>query len=242
MSTHVTISHPVRSDVPVADESRPRAVRAPRGWALAGLGAGVAGVATVILTSSINTVYLPKYEGTITGVGTDLKSHVGAMFAFHTVAVVGALLTMVFAAGLHRRLRARLRDSLLPQLALIGLSGTAVVSILGAGLDTEVMMGLAGGMHLDDPTAAAYNHWIGTIPWVHVLTGVSALAVFAASRKTDVPRWLGYVGLVFGGLAVLVGASPLEYIAVVPASLWLIVSSLGFALGDKAHRTDPTRS
>jgi hypothetical protein len=97
-------------------------------------------------------------------------------------------------------------------------------------------------MHLDDPTAAAYNHWIGTIPWVHVLTGLSALAVFAASRTSDVPRWLGYVGLVFGGLAVVVGASPLEYLAVVPASLWLIVSSLGFALGDTAHRTDTARS
>jgi hypothetical protein len=243
MSTHVTISHPVRSDVTGSGlpdvngtaAGNPTGSRS-RGWALAGLGAGLAGVATVILTSSISTVYDSKFEGDITGVGAGLADHYPAMFAFHTVAVVGALLSIVFAVGLQRRLRQRLQDSVLPMLAFAGLTGTAVVSILGSGMDTEVMMGAAQGMRLDDPTAAAYNHWIGTIPWVHVLTGLTALAVYAAARKAAVPRWIGIVGLVFGGLAVAVGASPLEYLAIVPASLWLIVTSLGFALGDKAHR------
>ena len=45
-----------------------------------------------------------------------------------------------------------------------------------------------------------FNHWIGTIPWLWTLAGLAGLALFAAYRRGGVPRWIGLVGLVLGGL------------------------------------------
>ena len=160
------------------------------------------------------------------------------MFAFHSITTLGAILMVVFAAGLFRRLRRGAGDSIAPTVAFAGLLGTAVVSVLGAGLDTEIMMALATGDQttVPDSTAALYNNWIGTIPWVWVLAGLAGVAVYATSRLRVVPRWIGRVGLIMGGLAMLLGISPLEYMAGPVAALWLVVTSLGFLIGDRAHR------
>ncbi|MFN8077566.1 MAG: hypothetical protein U0Q15_19390 [Kineosporiaceae bacterium] len=243
MATRVSTTAPARTDVDAvpATLAAPPVVRRPaRAWALAGVGAGLASAATVVLTSSIDTVYQPGREGDISGVGVALADHVPAMFAFHSVAVAGALLTLVFAAGLHRLLASRLPGSMLPLLAFAGLAGTAVVSILGSGLDTELMVGMASGMKVDDPTAAAYNHWIGTIPWVAVLSGLAGVALFGAARQGAAPRWLGLAGIVLGGLTLLVGTSPLQYLAIVPATLWMLVTSIGLLVGDRADAGAPT--
>ena len=40
-----------------------------------------------------------------------------------------------------------------------------------------------------------------------------------------------------GGLALLLGISPLEYMAGPVAALWLVVTSVGFLVGDRAHRS-----
>ena len=116
-----------------------------------------------------------------------------------------------------------------------------MVSVLGAGLDTEFMMAFAQGDGIvDDANAAMYNHWIGTIPWLWVLAGLAGLALHSAARQGVVPRWIGRVGLVLGGLTVLLGISPLEYMSGVTGVLWLLVTALGFTLGDRRvpHR-DP---
>ena len=93
------------------------------------------------------------------------------LFAFHSITVLGAVLMLVFAAGLHRRLRTVMADSIVPTVAGAALAGTAVVSILGSGLDTEFMMALAGTSEIPDSSAAMYNNWIGTIPWLWTLAG-----------------------------------------------------------------------
>jgi len=113
------------------------------------------------------------------------------------------------------------------------------VSVLGAGLDTEFMMAFATGDQntVPDSSASLYNNWIGTIPWVWVLAGLAGVAVYATSRLSVVPRWIGRVGLVMGGLAMLLGISPLEYMAGPIAALWLVVTSVGFLVGDRAHRS-----
>jgi hypothetical protein len=143
---------------------------------------------------------------------------------------------LVFAAGLYRRLRAGMADSIVPFLAASGLVGTAVVSVLGSGLDTELMMPLAQGAGVDDSTAALYNHWVGTIPWLWTLAGLAGLGLYAAARRGVVARWVGRVGLVLGGLTVLLGISPLEYLSGVAGSLWLLVTAIGFTIGDRRHR------
>jgi hypothetical protein len=51
-----------------------------------------------------------------------------------------------------------------------------------------------------------------------------------------VPRWLGVVGLVLGGLTVLLGVSPLEYMSGVTGVLWMLLTAVGFMAGDRAYR------
>jgi hypothetical protein len=235
MTTTVTTTNPVRSDV--ADPVEPAAATAAsRGWAFAGIGAAVAGSATIVLSSSIDVVYRSQFESTTNGVAAALQDEAGLMFAFHSVTVLGAVLMVVFAAGLYRRLRVAMPDSIVPVVAASGLVGTAVVSILGSGLDTEFMMPLAQGASVDDATAATYNHWIGTIPWLWTLAGLAGLGLYAAARRGVVTRWIGRVGLVLGGLTVLLGISPLEYTSGMAGVLWLLATSLGFAFGDRRHR------
>ena len=240
MTTHVTTHNPVRADVLDTEShragTRPQQ-RASRSWALAGVGSALLGAATIVTSTMVDTVYLEKYQGTTTGMAADLQDKAPVMFAFHSIAMAGAMLMVVFAAGLFRRLRTAMPDSIAPSIAFAGLAGTAVVSVLGAGLDTEYMMAFAqdGGL-VDDANAAMYNHWIGTIPWLWVLAGLAGLALFSASRQGVVPRWIGRVGLVLGGLTVLLGVSPLEYMSGVTGVLWLLATALGFTLGDRQHR------
>jgi hypothetical protein len=235
MTTTVTTTNPVRSDVresPDATGSR----RTSRGWAFAGVGAAVCGVATIVTSSMVDTVYQEKYQSNLDGFTADLHAKTGVLFAFHTVTALGAVLMLVFAAGLHRRLRGAMGDSLVPTVAGAALAGTAVVSILGSGLDTEFMMALAGNSDVPDSSAAIYNNWIGTIPWLWTLVGLAGLGLYVAARQGVVARWVGLVGMVLGGLTVLVGISPLEYLSGVTGALWLLATSLGFAFGDRRFR------
>jgi hypothetical protein len=210
---------------------------APRLWALAGVGAALAGAATVVTTSMAGTVYEPRFAGDVTGLADAMAGDASVLLVFHSVTVIGAILTLVFAAGLHRRLSSTLGgDGTLPLMAFAGLFGTAVVSILGSGLDTEYIVPLLAGQDIDDASVAAYGHWTGTIPWVWVLSGVTAVTLHLAARRGALPRWLGRTGLILGGLVLVLGVSPLLYMAVVPGVLWLLVTSVGLFLGDRAQR------
>jgi hypothetical protein len=231
----ITTHHPARDDVRFGDAA-PAAKRS-RLWSIAGVGAGLAGIGIVVTTSMVNGVYDKDLAGHPDQVADRIAGQTGAMFAFHSIAVVGALLLVVFGAGLFARLRAVAADSLAPVVALAGLVGTAVVVVLGSGLDTEFMMSLSqDDGSIDVYNTALYNHWIGTIPWVWVLAGLAGLATYAVSRRGGVPRWIGRVGLVLGGLTVLLGVSPLEYMAGATGALMVLVTGLGFTVGDKQHR------
>ena len=72
-------------------------------------------------------------------------------------------------------------------IAFAGLLGTSIVTVMGSGLDTEFILAFVDGEAVDPANAALYNHWIGTIPWIWALAGLSGLActpsaVPAASR------------------------------------------------------------
>lgn len=81
-----------------------------------------------------------------------------------------------------------------------------------------------------------FNHWIGTIPWCWGLLGLSGVALFGAARHGAVPKWIGLVGLVGGGLTLLLGISPLQYMAGMTGPIGLVVIAIGFLAGDKAFR------
>ena len=236
--TTVSTQNPVRTDLAAtAAEVPDRHATHSRLWAVAGIGAALAGAGTIITSSAVDIVYRDEFNGTTDGVAQAVSDKSPVLFAFHSITALGAVLMIVFGAGLYRRLRTALPDSIAPVIALVGLAGTAVVSILGSGLDTEFMMpGPQDEPGYADSSAAVYNHWIGTIPWLWTLVGMAGLALFAASRARAVPRWFGIVGLVLGGLTVALGISPLEYMAGTTGVLWLLVTALGFTVGDRTFR------
>jgi chromate transport protein ChrA len=199
MSTHISTRNPVRSDVPNHADPLPSTTRVrSRGWALAGVGAGLAGIGGIVTSGMVNAVYDRDLLGDADGIAAKLEGQIGAMLAFHGFAMVSAVLLTVFAAGLFRRLRDSLgRDSLAPFLAAAGLVGTGVVLVLGTGLNTEFIFSFMAEEDnvVLDSNAALYNHWIGTIPWCWVLAGLAGTAIYAAYRQGGAPRWLGRTGL-----------------------------------------------
>ena len=237
--TTVTTQNPVRTDL-TSTEAGPSGHPTSGLWAVSGLGAALAGLCTLVTSGMVDVIYADEFtRGSVEGACEGLADKFGLVMAFHTFTTVGAVLMVVFGAGLFRRLRSSMRDSLAPVVALVGLAGTAVVSILGSGLDTEfaVPPAMDSEFRLNDGSAAMYNHWIATIPWLWTLVGLAGLAVYVAARARVVPRWQGVVGLVLGGLTVALGVSPFEYMAGLTRVLWLLISSIGFAVGDRAYRS-----
>ena len=235
MST--TTSNPVRSRR--AEDDRPTTARpAPRGWALSGVVAAVAGIGTIVTSGMVDAVYREDLWGDPEAIAEAVADKTPVIAAFHVIGVIGAVAMVVFAAGLFRRLAATTtRDSLVPFVAAAGLVGTAIVTVLGTGLDTEFMFAFQAGDDAIDPSnMAMYNNWIGTIPWVWVLAGLTGVALWQAGRSGAVPRWIARTGLVLGGLTLLLGISPLQYMAGMTGPLWLLATALGFVLGDKAFR------
>ncbi|MBM7509132.1 hypothetical protein JOE61_002946 [Nocardioides salarius] len=232
-----TTSNPVRTDR--GDLPRPGAAAPPppRAWALTGVVAALAGAGAVVASSLVAAVYDPALAGDPERIAEAVGDKAPVIVAFHVLGLLGAVATVVFAAGLHRRLAARPGAGLAPAVAAAGLLGTALVTVLGTGLDTEFLFASQAGDGAADPHAVVfYNHWIGTIPWCWVLAGLAGVAVWRASRVGAVPTWIGRVGLVLGGLTLLLGISPLQYMAGMTGPVWLLVTAIGFAVGDRARR------
>ncbi|MFB9376934.1 hypothetical protein ACFFKU_03005 [Kineococcus gynurae] len=208
-----------------------------RSWAAAGVVAALAGVASVTVVSGhLDAVY---------GGGTDPAVIVGRMaeqkfwlIGHHVANLVAALLLLVVAAGLTRRLRSRLPEgSLLPAVAASGLGLVSVAGLLGTGLTTELLFALMHPEVVVPAPLVFMGYWTGTIAWLWVGAGVTGVCLaLAAFRHRAVPVWIGVVSLVLGGLTLLLGLSPLQYMAGMTGPVWLLVVSLGFLLADGRRR------
>ena len=127
-------------------------------------------------------------------------------------------------------------------MAFGGLLLTSVAGLMGSSLDTEFGSALiqTERVKVVPEVFVFYGHWIGTIPWLWVgagLTGV-ALAV-AALRHRAVPRWIGWVGAILGGLTLAFGVSPLQYIAGMFGPLFVTIAAAGFLFGDRNEAIAP---
>ncbi len=221
----------VRDDVP---EARPAT---SRGWALAGVAAGFLGLAGALLPTLVTPVYDDALMPDAVRVAEALADFKGLMVAFHVTATLSLLLLPVFALGLARRLRDALpAGGLLPGVAAFGLLATSVVVLMGTSLDTEFVAGIGHEEMVLPEMAVLYNHWIGTVPMVWGLTGLTGLALHQAARQGALPRWIGRTGLVLGGLSLLLTVAPLQYAAGLTGTLLVLVTACGLAFGDKAHR------
>ena len=230
-------------DTTATDQPAPSRVRddrapsAKRGWAVAGALAGLTAIAGIQLSASAGPVYDPASPPTAEWIAEQLATKVPLLIGFHIAITVSALLLIVFTAGLKRRLDAQApADSLLPAISAIGLMITSAILIMGAGLNTEFIFGLATPGMLPVTDVSFYSHWVATISWLWVAAGVSAIALGLAALRGAAPRWIGVVSLVLGVLTALLGVSPLQYLAGFVGPVWLLVIALGFCLGDRRSR------
>ena len=205
-------------------------------WAATGVLAGATGIASILISLEIDAGYRPETVGKPAKVVEALADQTPYILATHTATILTALLLVVFAAGLKRRLEAQAPvGSLLPAVAASGLGLVSVAGLLGSGLTTEFVFGVNAPTGARVPESADfYAHWIATIPWLWVGAGVTGVAIAAAAlRHSAAPRWIGWVGLVLGGLTLLAGASPLQYASGFVGPVWLLITALGFLFADR---------
>jgi hypothetical protein len=213
----------------LVDRSDDVATPAGRAWVLAGIGAGLAGIASIVGSSMAGAVYQDDIAGDAVAITDKLAEQTAPILLMHTGAMVSTVLLLVFAAGLRRRLAASTpQGSLLPQVAASGLLLVSVAQLMGSALTTEFVFGVQDSDLLVPETAAFFGHWIGTVPWLWVGAGVTALAVGLAGRTFGaVAPWLAWTSLVLGGLTTLLGISPLQYMAGMTGPLWLTIAAVG---------------
>lgn len=208
--------------------------RASRAWAWTGVASGVLALA-MIQASMAASVDWESTAGDADAMLADIATKQGPLMAFHVLAVLTMLTLPIVGAGLKRRLDQQgPAGGLHGQVALAGLLLTAAALLLGSGLDTQFTFGLSQPELYVPESAAFFTDWVATIPWLWVGAGMSGIAVAVASlRHGAAPRWVGIVSLVLGAITVIAGVSPLQYMAGFVGPLWLLVVSLGFALGDR---------
>lgn len=207
-----------------------------RGWARAGALAGLFGMIGIGASTAAGAVYDPKVAGDAPAIVEKLADQTPALLIMHTFMLFATILLIPFAAGVRRRLATQTRaGSLLPDVAALGLVLASVAGLMGTGLDTEFIFGVnAAEDDLVPETAAFYGHWVGTVPWLWVGAGLAGVAIaVAALKQAAAPRWIGWVGALLGGLTLLVGISPLQYMAGFTGPLMVLVIGLGFAFGDR---------
>lgn len=212
------------ADVRHADHPSPG-----RGWAYAGIGAGLAGIVSIVGSSMTDAVYDKDLAGNAKAITEKLADQTVSILVMHTGAMVSALLLLVFAAGLRRRLQAATPEgSLVPQVAATGLLLVSVAQLMGSALTTEFVFGLKDTDQVLPETAVFFGHWIGTVPWLWVGAGVAALALGVAGRSYGaVAGWLTWTSLVLGTITTLFGVSPLQYMAGMVGPLWLTIAAVG---------------
>lgn len=222
-------------------DARPRRVSPAdrRTWAFVGAAAGLAGVVGIQASLQIDAVYNEKYSGDAAKITDRLGDFVPQLLTLHFAMTLAAVLLLVFGAGLRRRLQVQAPSgSLLPDVAAGGLLLTSVAALMGSGFTTEIVFGLQDSeVALDQEFAAVVGHWIGTIPWLWLGAGVTGVAVAVASlRHAAAPRWIGWVAAVLGGITLLFGISPLQYMAGFTGPVLVLLLGVGFAFGDRGRR------
>ena len=150
--------------------------------------------------------------------------------------LLGDALKALFAAGLFRKLSQQgPADSSLPLLAAGGLFLVAAMQLVGSGICTEMFYGLLQDTsELDPDTLAAQLAIFNTMGWVWAGAGLTAGAVAVAGlRHAAVGRALAIGSAVAAGLIAALNIVPLQYMALVPGSLWLAGAGVAYARGEQ---------
>lgn len=209
-----------------AGEEVPR----PAGWAWAGAAGGLAGAAGLLVTGNL---YDPA-SGAVAdndALADAVSGNAPLVWAQQVVTALVAGCLLVFAAGLHRHLaRQEPAGSLVPGVAAAGVALTAVALFVGGGLSTEMYWALTGDQPFDPDTVGAHVTVHNTIAWLWGGLGLSAGAVaFGGFRRASVGRGLASVSAAAALMLLATQALPVQYAAVVPGGIWLVVAGVALA-------------
>ncbi len=202
-----------------------------RGWALTGAAGGLAGLLGIFLGADLTA-----------GVGDGIRDnaqlvaaiagHRDLVWLYQVSCAVAAACLIVFAAGLHRHLAVQEpAGSLVPAVAAAGVGLVAAAALIGGGICTELYWALGEPERWDPDTIAAMVEVYNTLAWLWAGAGLSAAAVAAGGfRHGSASRWLAAVSAVLALLVAATQALPVQYAALFPGALWVIVAGLGFGL------------
>lgn len=226
----MTLTEPRATTSPRAD-----APSGTRAWAWAGAAGGLVGIAGLLITGNL----YDSAAGVVAD-NDDLAAAVADSAALVwgqqlvTAVVAGCLL--LFAAGLRRHLgRQEPAGSLVPGVAAAGVALTAAAVFVGGGISTELFWALTGDQPFDADTIGAHVAIHNTIAWLWGGLALSAGAVaFGGWRRGSVGRVLGAFSAVMALLLLATQVLPVQYAAVVPGGVWLVV--VGTVLARSAER------
>lgn len=209
---------------PAAPENR--APAAP-GWANAGWAAGALSIAVYGIVSS--GLYVPT-EALADNVNlvAELDGAHAWIWAHQIGTFLLAVLVAIFGLGLRRRLAATApAGSLVPDAAAAGMLLVSAMCLVGGGISTEMFASVRHLDEIDPDTVAAQLMVFNTFGWVWaggiLTTGATAIA---GLRQRSVSRGLGIFAAVMTGITLVSQLVPLQYLAVAPIMLFLIVTGI----------------
>ena len=232
-----TLVHPSPSaNSPASSPGTPLARR--HRWAAAGWLAGV--LALFVFVVVTGAVMVPT-EDLVDNqrVLDQLDGAAGWVWAFQTGSVAIALLVAIFGLGLRRRLAGQTpAGSILPEVAATGMLLVSALTLVGGGISTEMFHSLRNADEVDPDTVAAQLAIFNTMAWVWVggvlTTGATAVA---GLRHGAIGRKLSIFAVVMTVVVAITQIVPFQYLAVLPVTLFLIVS--GIVLQRESKPEDP---
>jgi membrane-associated protease RseP (regulator of RpoE activity) len=204
----------------------PNATGSPR-WAVAGWLAGALAVPVYVVVTGALAVSTDDFVDN-QRVLDALDGAAGWVWAFQTGSVAIALLVTVFGLGLRRRLAGQTpAGSLLPDLAAAGMLLVSALTLVGGGISTEMFHSLRHADEVDPDTVAAHLAIFNTMAWVWaggiLTTGATAVA---GLRHGAIGRKLSIFAAAMTVLIALTQLVPLQYLAVLPVTLFLVVGGV----------------
>lgn len=194
-----------------------------KGWAYAGIAAGVGAIAFFMGPATQISSSREAYADNV-DVLAEIDGKHPWVWAFQVGSVALAILVVLFGVGLRRRLAGQEpAGSLVPDLALIGLVLVAVMLLVGGGISTELFHALRHADESDPDTIAGQLTIFNTMAWVWAGGLLTTGAVAVAGRHGSVGRGVGRFALAMSVLVIATQVVPLQYLAVLPVALFLIV-------------------
>lgn len=209
----------------------PAPVRPRRAWALTGAAGGLIGLIGIFAAATL-TAPGEKFRGDNEAYVAAIADGTGYVWAHQAVCSIVIVCLAVFAAGLRRHLGAQEpADSLVPTLAATGIGLVLVGLLIGGGISTELFFSLGAAEEYDADVIAPQLTIFATMAWLWGGIGLTAGAVAVGGlRHGSVSRWFAVFSAVMALLVAATQLAPVQYIALVPGGIWVIVAGLTLAL------------